>query len=125
MEGDVPLGRGCQAHVQASKARRRDLRDIDPAYRTPSELEGRCEQVDGNKCHISGSANLAALRWRVKPDVEAQVEHHDSHDDAGPHEALLAAKGVGEEYEEEAARDHFDDAVDAGGEEGVGVAGNA
>ncbi|KAI6915325.1 hypothetical protein KC318_g45 [Hortaea werneckii] len=64
-------------------------------------------------------------RGKQQRGRQAEVEHHDCHHGSGPDEGQFAAESVDEEDEEEEAGDHLDDAVDARGEEGVGVAGDA
>ncbi|KAI7028375.1 hypothetical protein KC355_g44 [Hortaea werneckii] len=103
----------------------RDLRDVDPTYGTPAELESSREEVNSNEGDVAGPTDRRAILGRTKADVEAEVEHHDCHHGSGPDEGQFAAESVDEEDEEEEAGDHLDDAVDARGEEGVGVAGDA
>lgn len=122
---DIPLRSSSKRDIQPPKTRSRDLGDVNPAYGTPAELESSCKQINSNKGDVPGSADRRAIFGRTKADVETEVEHHDRHHGSGPDEGEFAAEGVDEEDEEEEAGDHLDYAVDARGEEGVGVAGDA
>lgn len=122
---DIPLSSSSKRDIQPSEAGSRDLGDVDPAHRTPAELESSCEEVNGNEGDVAGSTDRRTIFGRTEADVETEVEHHDCHHGSGPDEGEFAAEGVDEEDEKEKAGDHLNDAVDARGEEGVGVAGDA
>lgn len=124
-EVEEPLRRGRQTHIRPPQPARGNLRDIDPAHRTPTKLEERRKKIHHDQRHISSTTNRRARDRRIEAHVETQVEHGNEHCGSRPDERAFAAQGVGEEDKEEAAGDHFDDAVDAGGEEGGGVAGYA
>lgn len=119
---EQPLCRGRQTHIQASQAIRRDLRHVYPAHRTPPELKRRGVEIHHHQCAVAGSWDRGARHGRVEAAVKTEVEHAETHEVAGPDEGPAAAEGVGEEEDEDGAGTHLDDAVDARGEEGLGVA---
>lgn len=59
---------------------------------------------------------------RIKADVEAEIEHEKPHGKGCPDEAPAPSESVGKECDENGARAHLDDAVDAGREERLGIA---
>lgn len=85
-------------------------------------MEGGGEEVDGHESDIAGGTDGAAGDVH-EAGVEAQVEHAEEHDDAGADEGPAAAHCIGDEEHEAGDRDRPHHAVDAGGQEGGGVAG--
>lgn len=116
-EVEKPLRRGRKGDVHGSQPRGRDLRDVDPAAGSPAELEEGGEQEDAHERKVACGGNGLAGDGRGDANVEADVEHGRALGDRGPEEGAAAAKRVGGEDEEGGAGDHFDDAVDARGEE--------
>lgn len=122
---EQPLGGGGKGDVQPAQTRRRNLRHVDPADGPPAELEAGGEEEDADEGDVAGGDDRRALLGRGDADVQADVQHAEGLGDGGPEQGAAAAERVGDEDEEDGAADHLDDAVDAGGEEVGGVAGDA
>lgn len=114
---EKPLRGRRKGDVHGPQPRGRDLGDVDPAAWSPSELEEGGEQEDAHERKVAGGRHGLADHGRGDAHVDAHVEHGCALGDRGPEQGAAAAEGVGGEEEEGGAGDHFDDAVDAGGEE--------
>ena len=98
---------------------------VNPTDGPPAELKRGREEIDHDQSAITRAGDRGALLGGVKSHEEAQVEHAEPHEEAGPDQGPAAAQCVGEEGDEDGAGTHLDDAVDSRGEERLGVAGDA
>lgn len=112
-----PLRCRANGHIKGSESSTRDLRDIDPTDRPPAKLEERRKEEDANQSEVAGRDDWGSLDWRGNTDVQTDVKHCQALSDGCPEKGAATTEGVGDEDEEDAAADHFHDAVDAGCEE--------
>lgn len=98
---EQPLCRGGNRDGVASEPVRRDLADVDPADRAPTELESRRKEVHHHEgCGTSRRNGLACLRG-VESHEKAEVEHEDAHRIARPDERPPTAESVREESDKD------------------------
>lgn len=116
-EIEQPLGCSRQRDVLSSQAVRGDLGDVNPAHRSPAELEGRGKEVHCHEGHVSGRRDGSTWNGRVEADIKADVKHADEHGEGGPDERQAPTQRVGKEGNEDGAGAHLDYAVNPGGEE--------
>lgn len=117
-EIEQPLRRSSQRNIQGPEPRSRDLGDVDPAHRTPSELEEDGEEVDAHNGDVASGRYSGAFHWGLDANVNSDVIHAEALGDGGPEETFAATERIRCQGEEEGAADHFEHAVDACGEEG-------
>lgn len=116
-EVEQPLGSSGQRDIGGSQTSSWDLRDINPANRSPPKLEKGCEQEDHDNGDITGRRHRDALLRGVEAYVEADVKHGRSLGDGGPEKRFATTQGIGNEEEENRTGNHLHDSVDTGGEE--------
>ena len=103
--------------VKRSETGSRDLRDVDPADGSPTELEEQGEEEDADESEVSRWGYVLAFDRRVDAHVDTDVEHGHTLGDGGPEERAAATERVGGEDEETETTEHLDDTVDSSGEE--------
>lgn len=82
---EEPLGGSTEGNIEPTKASSRNLRDVNPADRSPTPLEEGGEEVDANKGDVARGrhTNVLLLRW-VNADIETNVEHGQGHRNRSP-----------------------------------------
>lgn len=94
----------------------------DRTYWTPAPLEERSEEVDTDESDVTSRNHRLVLLWWCDAHKQTDVHHCQTHGDRSPEKRLATSERVGGEDQEQAAHDHLDDTVDAGGEEtGLGA----
>lgn len=115
-EVEQPLGSSGQRDIGGSQTGSWDLRDIDPANRSPPKLEKGCEQEDHDNSDITSRRHREVFLRGVEAYIEADVKHGSSLGDGGPEKRFATTQGIGNEEEENRACSHLHDSVDTGGE---------
>lgn len=119
---EQPLCRSSKGDVQTAETGSRDFRDVDPADRTPSELEESGEEEDADKGNVASRNHRFACLGGLDADIETDVQHCKALRDGSPEERTTAAEGVGNEDQEAGTSDDFDDTVHSCCEKTVGAA---
>jgi hypothetical protein len=116
---EEPLGGGGESNVKTTEASSRDLRDVDPADRSPAPLEEGRKEVDADERDVASRRNGCILLRRSNAHEDTDVHHRQTHGDRSPEKRLATSKRIGGEDQEASAHD---DTVDASGEEaGLGT----
>lgn len=114
---EQPLSRSGHGDVGGSQAGSRNLGNINPANGTPSKLEEGCKQEDHDNRDVTSWRDHVALLRRIKPDIEADVEHGRSLSNRSPEEGFAATKRIGNKEKEDGAGDHLHDSIDTSSKE--------
>jgi len=118
-EVEEPLGGGRKGHVQGSEAGGGDLGHEDPACGAPTELEEGGEDEDEGEGEVAGHGHGRVLLGRRHAHVDGDVVHAEGLPDPGHQERSPTAQRVGHEDQEDGARHHLHDSVDARSQERV------
>lgn len=122
-EVEEPLGSSSKSNVHGSETSGGNLGDVNPAGRTPAELEEGGEEEDDDNGDVSLRRHGLALLGRINTHVETNVEHAETLSDGRPEKRATTTERVGSEEQESDTGEDLDDTVGTSSEErGAGTA---
>lgn len=116
-EVEQPLSSGTDGDIQSSKTGSGNLRDENPAARSPTELEESSPEVNAHNSNVSKSRDALTSNRRLDATVDTDDVHGKSLGSTGPQKTASSTERVGTEDEESSTTQDLDDTVDTSGKE--------